>query len=223
MAYEIENMTPAKMNLADRLVELENRFGGYHTKVPWKVRSPYAPEPRLNWLTGGDRMGFHGYAAAYANDLRDKKPGVIVELGILRGIGLAMWCELFPAARVIGLDIDLSMFNGNMSDLKARGAFVRNKPEVYELDELAPDAAERFAEILGEDTVDLFIDDALHYDAAILQTLGYCLPKLSPTGVYIIEDNDGVHKKVADQFPAYSVQAAGQLTVVRQRFKVGGY
>lgn len=50
----------------DRLIELEQRFGGYHTGVPWGRVSPYdrlpEAEVRKGWLTGGDRMLMHGYA-----------------------------------------------------------------------------------------------------------------------------------------------------------------
>jgi SAM-dependent methyltransferase len=200
----------------DRLVELEQRFGGYHTGVPWGRVSPHGnlseADARNSWLTGGDRMGLHGYAPAYAAALAGKSPRVIVELGILRGTGLAMWCELFPDARVIGLDIDPSMFRGNLPDLLARGAFARNEPEVYEFDELAPDAADRLARILGPDAMDLFIDDALHYDEAILGALDYCLEHLSPDGVYFIEDNDQVHQRIFR--PGYTVQPQGELTVI---------
>lgn len=135
---------------------------------------------------------------------------MIVELGILRGVGLATWCELYPDARVIGLDIDLGMFRGNLPDLKARGAFTRNEPEVHEFDELAPNAGERLAAIA--DGIDLFVDDALHYDAAILYALGYVMPRVTASGVYFIEDNDQVHRKI--HLPGYRVQAEGELTVI---------
>jgi hypothetical protein len=176
-------------DLAARLVALEDHFGGYHTHVPWRRWSPYAPEPRLWWVTGGDRMARHGYAPHYAAALTGLSPDVIVELGILRGVGLAMWCWLFPHARVIGLDIDVSHFLENKAALENRGAFAESNPEIYEFDELAPDAAAQFAEILRGDQVGLFIDDALHYDEAVLQTHKYAWPHIAPGGLYIIEDN----------------------------------
>ncbi|MBP7865773.1 MAG: hypothetical protein KA419_07465 [Acidobacteria bacterium] len=81
----------------------------------------------------------HGYAELYAKHLsRFLQAGsdlTIVEIGILQRTGLSVWCDLFPEARVIWLDIDLSNYQGNLSELKQRGAFQHNQPEVFEFDQ----------------------------------------------------------------------------------------
>lgn len=199
-------------SITDRLVALETQFGGYHTKVPWTVQSPYAPKPRLTWMTGGDRMSRHGYAPTYAATLETLTPRVIVELGILRGTGLATWCELFPSARVIGLDIDLHHFTENLDFLHECGAFTVNRPEVYQFDEMAPDAPEQLITVLDGTEVDLFIDDALHSDAAILHTFSHAWRHVAPGGAYVIEDNG----TVAPSLPVPHVSSHGLLTVVRR-------
>jgi cephalosporin hydroxylase len=201
-----------RTDLEHRLVALEARFGGYHTKVPWNVRSQYAPEPRLDWMTGGDRMSVHGYAPVYAEVLSSITPRVIVELGILRGTGLAMWCDLFPTARVIGLDIDLQHFAQNFDNLRERGAFEKNRPDLFQFDEMAPDAPARLAAIMGGAKADLFIDDALHSDEAILRTFSHAWQHVRRGGAYIIEDN----RTVAEKLPVPHVSSHDLLTVVRR-------
>ena len=74
---------------------------------------------------------------------------IIAEFGILKGTGLAIWCDLFPDARVIGLDIDLGHFEENRSTLERRGAFKQNKPELHEYDQLVPGDDEAAADSRG--------------------------------------------------------------------------
>ena len=90
-------------------------------------------------MTGGDRMLHHGYGPTYARYLRPFLGGrnlTVAEFGILKGTGLAIWCDLFTDARVIGLDIDLGHFEENRSRLARRGAFKQNRPELHEYDQL---------------------------------------------------------------------------------------
>lgn len=189
--------------LANWLVDCEARFGGLQ-KAPLTRFSPYDERSKAQknckrqvGSQGGDRMGWHGYAQTYADALTTKFGSaipimgrhVIVELGVLLGTGLAMWCELFPESRVIGLDIDVEPYKVNRRKLERIGAFQSNVPEVYQFDELAPESGERFAEILGGDLVDVFVDDAAHYDGAVMRAFGMARPHLSADALYFIEDN----------------------------------
>ena len=64
-------------------------------------------------MRGGDRMLFNGYAKDYSRYLKSfdcDRRLIVAEFGILRGNGLAIWCDLFPNARVLGFDIDTSHF-----------------------------------------------------------------------------------------------------------------
>ncbi len=83
-------------------------------------------------------MLFHGYAGDYSRWLRQFNHNdrlIVAEFGILRGNGLALWCDLFPNARVIGFDIDIGHFERNQENLINMGAFSRNRPEVHEYDQ----------------------------------------------------------------------------------------
>lgn len=209
--------------LAEWLVDCETRFGGLQ-KAPLTQFSPYdqrtkaqQEHKRREGSQGGDRMGWHGYAETYADaiterfgtDIPIKGRHVIVELGVLLGTGLAMWCELFPESRVIGLDLDVAPYEASRPHLERLGAFKANRPEVHKFDELAPDAGIKLAEILGNDFVDVFIDDAAHYDAAVLKAFATARSCMATRSLYFIEDN----RAAADKLNVRHTRA-GLLTVV---------
>ncbi|MDE0309038.1 MAG: glycosyltransferase family 25 protein [Acidiferrobacterales bacterium] len=128
----IARLSGASPGTADWLIGTEIKYGGISLNVVREKLSPHDRRslynPRLNPAIGGDRMLHHGYAVHYAEFLkpyvkdRDRR-FVICEFGILKGTGLAIWCDLFPNARCIGFDVDLSNIEKNMDDLLQRGAF----------------------------------------------------------------------------------------------------
>ena len=205
-----------------RLVELENKYGGYQSGVPRRQVSPSDPRPAEKvfdgGMIGGDRMSpdRHNYAPVYARHLKGRidKPVVLVEFGILTGTGLAMWAELLPAgSRIIGFDIDLSHFSDNRDDLERLGAFQNNPVETYELDQFV-DNTELLSEVLGGDYVDIVIDDGCHFDNAIMQTLLSVWPFLAAGFVYFIEDNRRVHDQIRPAFPKLTVENHDMITVL---------
>ena len=123
-------------------------------------------------MTGGDRMLHHGYGPTYARYLQPflgARNLTVAEFGILKGTGLAIWCDMFPHASVIGLDIDVGYFLENKSTLERRGAFTQNKPEVHEYDQLVS-GRDRLQQILKGSTLDVVIDDGLHSTESIITT-----------------------------------------------------
>jgi hypothetical protein len=209
--------------LANRLEAIETRFGGIQRNVPRGRVSRFDPRSAQQLATGGmqggDRMIAHGYAAQYAKALvpfMQRRDLVVVELGVLRGSGLAMWCELFPRARrIIGLDVDTAHFRSHRSTLERLGAFRRQQPEVHEFDELSPNAPARLAQILAGVKVDLFVHDALHYDSAILATLEHAHRHFAEPFRCFVEDNNTVAHQLRSLYgDRYAVAAAGRLTVL---------
>lgn len=211
--------------LASRMEQIEARFGGVQKGVErrkisqWDPRAP--SELKRTAMQGGDRMDLHGYASHYAQYLlplvqRGGKDMIFVELGILRGSGLAMLCELFPKARrIIGLDVDTSHFNDHRPNLEERGAFRRRQPEIHAFDELDPDASRRLADIMNGDQVDVFIHDALHYDAAILTTIRHAQLHFRRSFRCFIEDNSTVSGVIARTYgERFAVAGHGRLTVL---------
>jgi hypothetical protein len=208
------------------LRETELKYtGGRNNRIAYRNQSPIE-HARVRGGPDGHRMQpreerGHDYAPLYARAFNhfaeiNKKRLVLVELGILRGNGLAIWCDLFPHARVIGLDVDLTHWKENEPALKARGAFQHNLPETYHFDELDPLGHLLLKEILGEDKIDVLIDDALHDTPSIMKAMRTMLQFMARPSLYFIEDNRKVHREVKKKYGRFArVKAAGEMTVVR--------
>jgi hypothetical protein len=202
------------------LVGVERKYGGFVTNVPRLKVSPTDPRQKgdlqAGGMTGGDRMFHHEYGPKYSEHLQrflDKSRVTLVEIGILRGTGIAMWCDLFPEGRVLGLDIDLGHIEGNLQNLEALGGFTKNRPELYEFDQFL-DNAEYLGRLLGGDKIDICIDDGFHSVDSILTTLASVIPHLADRFLYIIEDNRTVHKIIREVYPEFEVDHLGELTVL---------
>ncbi len=188
----------------------ENCYGGFK------------PGVSTGACRGGDRMSpfFHGYGDTYEEFLMPLMGGreslaTVLEVGILNGSGLAMWCDLFPNARVIGLDIDLTNFQMNRGALEAAGAFAANTPEVYTFDQLDSGQASRIvAEVLGSTRVDVLIDDGMHSMESIKNTLHVMLPHLARPFIYFIEDNWDTFDELAGKYPQFRWSQRGEMVVV---------
>ena len=205
---------------AEWLIQREIAYGGYVSDVQRRKVSPFDRRSDLQLkfggMTGGDRMLHHGYAAAYARYLRPflkKRALTIVEFGILKGTGLAMWCDLFPNARVIGFDIDLSHFRQNQASLEALGAFRQNTPEIWEYDQFI-ESSRFLADVLKGHTIDVAIDDGFHSSETILTTWRSVMPHLSSEFVYFIEDYAGLLDASGNTFAHCCCHADGELTVI---------
>jgi hypothetical protein len=215
----------APVGSADWLIGAEKRFGGHVAKVERRTVSTSDPrsgaELRRGGMTGGDRMFIHGYGPIYSEHLapfvaRRFDRLTVVEAGILRGSGLAVWSELFPNADVIGLDIDLSHTQENMPALQARGAFAKREPELHVFDQFL-DKEARMKEILGSRRIDIFIDDGYHSVETIANTFRAALPFLAGRFVYFVEDNDVVAPILAAAYPDKLVTGTGEMTVIEPR------
>lgn len=208
------------------LIHREVLYGGIHTNIPVGSVSPHDPrtpaELQTDRMRGGDRMLHHGYAGKYSEYLErfdhDRRL-VIAEFGILRGNGLAIWCDLFPNSRILGFDIDIAHFENNKPHLLNRGAFSHNIPEIHEYDQYVRND-DLLASILHGDTIDICIDDGCHTDEAIMSTMTCVMPHMSGKFAYFVEDNGLVHKKISREFPTMNVDSHGQLTVVTRTAKI---
>lgn len=199
----------------------EQQYGGFVTSVTAKA-SPdhYQTERRFAGHTGGDRMSsaHNNYAAAYAKHLsrRDRDDAlVIVEVGILKGTGLAIWCDLFPRATVIGLDIDLQNTCDNMTNMRELGAFSQNAPSLLEFDAYRPDTTE-LRNVLAGRKIDVVIDDGPHTLESIEATAAALKPLLAEKYTYFVEDNPRSHGRVAAALsrPVSAVVRRGRLPVI---------
>jgi hypothetical protein len=207
------------------LVSAEKHFGGFVKGIKKRKVSPKDPRrydvAMAVKMQGGDRMAFHGYAGKYAQYLTpvlvgyvlNGKPLTIVEVGILKGTGLAVWADLFPKCRLIGLDIDLSFFVENRDFLKKCGAFKSTKAELYEFDQYANNS-QLMRKILNGSGIDICVDDGTHANEPILRTFESMRPYLASRFIYFIEDNADVHKYIKKRFTDFNVESAGELTII---------
>ena len=207
---------------ADWLIHRELIYGGIQRNVQKRKASPHDPrsESKImsNRMRGGDRMLFHGYAQEYARYLKlfdFENRLVIAEFGILKGNGLAIWCDLFPNARILGFDIDTSHFEENRQNLLDRGGFSSNSPEIHTYDQFVP-SRDLLVEILKGDKIDICIDDGCHLDEAIVCTMKSVMFHLNKKFVYFVEDNRKVHKEIESLYPNLSVIPWEKLTIVNR-------
>lgn len=202
------------------LVSLEKKYseGKVTRNIEQWQPSPLDPKGAPLRIHDGHRMGKkmtgleHNYAPVYSYYLAKRRVNTLVEMGVLRGIGLAIWCDVFPNAQVIGLDIDPSHFMRHKSKLIELGAFKSNTPLISKFDELSDEAATGLR-ILAPDGIDVFIDDALHYDAAIIQAFEKFWPLINKGGVYFIEDNSRVVFALRRKFPQVRFNDYKEMTV----------
>jgi predicted O-methyltransferase YrrM len=197
---------------AERLVELEKKFAPA-VEQGRGVFSPKDKNPHAPWNLGGDKMApdRNNYAHVYAALLKDLKPQMVVELGVFRGVSLAMWCDLFLEAMVVGLDLDFERFKEHRQTLVARGAFTYNQPILHEWDAYGDDT-DFLADLPG---IDLFIDDGPHTADAIRNTVRLIGPLMNPGSVYVVEDFPGGGDILQEFFPQAQIIYAGRISAAR--------
>lgn len=101
-------------------------------------------------------------------------PNILLEIGVAGGQSLRAWKEMFPNAKVIGLDIDPNCAAVN-SDLL-----------IYTGDQKDTNLIEKI--LTNEGVPDVVIDDGGHKRSEQLNTFTYLYPKLPKPSLYIIED-----------------------------------
>lgn len=219
--YYMLKFSTASPGTKEWLIGAEIKYGGFIANVPRNkvsLKDPRTKEQlRKGGMIGGDRMLHHGYASKYSEYLfpyigKDRTI-TVAEFGILKGTGLAIWCDLFIGGRVLGLDIDLGHVNDNMDNLRAFGAFKSNQPELYEFDQFENNI-EYLGTILKGDKIDVCIDDGCHSIESILNTMKSVMRYLADEAVYIIEDNRDVHKEIKTIYPDLLVDYENELTIV---------
>ena len=222
-AWYLTKIISPKKGSARWLVQSEIKYGGFVTGVKRNKISSSDPRKKEEILkggmTGGDRMYNHLYAGRYAKYLnrvtRKGNPVTLIEVGILNGSGIAMWCDLFPSSRIIGLDIDLGHVYNNMNFLKGKGAFKQNEPELYEFDQYE-DNQLLLGDILNGATIDVFIDDGFHSMETILTTILSVLPHLAKEFVCFIEDNEEVYIQLKKLYPKFLIEYSNRLTIIKR-------
>lgn len=119
-----------------------------------------------------DKGSAHSYIEVYEDLLKDKKVGVMLEIGVFKGYSLAMWQEFFPLELVLGLDIDLTHIEA---------------PNLKVVQGDATDA-EFVRETFGHLRFDLVIDDGSHLLEDQIKSFEAFRPLTNQGSLYVIED-----------------------------------
>jgi hypothetical protein len=206
--------------MIEQLIFLEQKYGGLIQGVPRKNLSSHDMANTSPVHQGGDRMQsiYHNYAPIYANYLTPflNESCNIVEVGLLKGTGLAIWCDIFPTANIYGFDIDLNNYTTNYDNLLRAGAFVKNKPHVFNYDQYI-DNSNYIGSIINNEKFNIVIDDGCHTNEANLQTLASFIPHLDDKFVYFIEDNTTIHDIIKQKYPQFNVFYHDQMTVIQPK------
>lgn len=105
------------------------------------------------------------------------QPVRLVEIGVHRGGSLQLWCDYFPRAQVIGIDLAAP----ERVDPRAR-VFVGSQADPEFLNRTLESA-------FGGGPADIIIDDASHLAYETNITFGVLFDRwLAPGGLYVIED-----------------------------------
>jgi hypothetical protein len=182
--------------------------------------------PHRYWALeqGGDKMASlrNGYARFYAPLLESRLGDVrtLVELGVFQGVSMAIWCDLFPEAKVIGLDIEFDRFVSHRSFLEDSGAFVHNAPDLVPFDAFAPDA-DQLIGLLDGRRIDVFVDDGPHHIDAIVATAKAIVPLMGEGSLYVVEDQTSALIPLRDAFPSLAFRMEGPLVVAEIHGSVG--
>lgn len=202
---------------SEKLQYLEVKYGGYQDSYFQTLIDNKNVRLRKGNHYGGDRFNvfFHDYSDVYTKYLENFKSEFtnLLEIGILSGIGLAIWSDYLPTTKIYGFDWDLNNFNNNYQNLIALGAFKNSKPLTFRYDQFTENSQwlkKEFENIKFQ----IIIDDAHHSDKAILNSFYELKPYLSDNFIYFIEDNTTVYKKIMKENPEFKVKNYGEITVI---------
>lgn len=119
-----------------------------------------------------------GVKAVFECGLGTNNPAAPSSMGTAgkTGASLRMWRDYFPNAVIYGADIDRDIL------------FEEDRIRTYYMDQTSPEAITAFWNSVEKNNFDLMVDDGLHtFDAGSTLFIN-SIDKLSPTGVYVIED-----------------------------------
>jgi len=118
---------------------------------------------------------YHGYMPHYERYLKGMDVRGVLEIGVAGGESMRMWCELFPNARIVGVDID------------PRSIGRHGSRAIVEIIDQTDE--EKMADLVSRyPAFDLIVDDGSHLIPDSISTLESLWPALASGGVYVAED-----------------------------------
>lgn len=124
----------------------------------------------------GDKGTFHSYIDIYEkyfSSIQHEKFNLL-EIGILNGKSIKMWCEFFTNANIFGVDVN-EKTHLNLAD---------NRTFIFH----ANAARDTFIEYIADYMFRVIIDDGSHLLQDQIASFNILKGKIEPKGLYIIED-----------------------------------
>jgi predicted O-methyltransferase YrrM len=149
---------------------------------------------------GSDKC-HHNYGETYRYLLepRQNLPITLLEIGVLNGASLRAWEEIFPKAKIIGVD-------NNPETLK----YASNRSKVEIIDQ---NIKEQLIELKKYAPFDVIIDDGSHMPDSIEITYEILWPMLKIGGIYAIEDTSVKNLEI------YSKPCGSTFDIVQRRLE----
>ncbi len=134
---------------------------------------------------GTDKGPKHRYTPIYTKYFSASKDKhiTLLEIGVNSGASIKMWLEYFPAAHIVGFDLNNPSHYGSKKNwrfLNSHGRFT-----FYQGDQ---SSTESISQVLKHAPFDYVIDDGSHISEHHQICLACLFPGLKPGGIYIIED-----------------------------------
>jgi len=127
---------------------------------------------------GGDKGTTHTYIDEYEHLLKEYRNGsTVLEIGIYLGHSCDMWCDYFTDSTIIGVDI--TNCGIDLDNIRYKAIFA----DATKTDILS---------YIEDYTFDVIIDDGSHKFEDQINSYNILKHKLSPNGIYIIEDIDNL-------------------------------
>lgn len=125
------------------------------------------------------------YYVGLASEFEDAN---VVELGVNEGGSTAFLAQILRPRRLVALEIESEPNEPLAEFVKAHGLGTVVRPR-YGADQANPEQLEAvLKENLGEERIDLVVDDASHNLPETIASFNVLFPRLRPGGAFVIED-----------------------------------
>lgn len=143
-----------------------------------------------------DKQFTHNYAVGYYELLKNVYVENLLEIGIHEGSSMRSWSDIFPTAKIYGIDINPnSMMIGPNSNVRT---------DI--VDQSSPAQLLKYVEDRGV-KYDVIIDDGSHIFNLSKISFDFLFHHLTHNGIYIVEDISSVYAEVGGpQWPQQTLQ-----------------
>jgi hypothetical protein len=157
-----------------------------------------------NGITGLDKnysehkfnnIGYLNIYDSYFSNIKDDVK-TILEIGVLGGASLKLWDKYFGnSKKIIGIDVNPECKNLENNEITI---IVKDQS-----DETLVDDVKKILYEIGENGLDIIIDDGSHVNSKTIKTFELLFPLLNSGGLYCIEDMYVSYLDLKDHIPLW--------------------